>query len=262
MGICLCVICCVSLAAFNICSLCFWSLLICVLGCFSLGLSCLGLSAFLELGDYFLPHLREVFNYYLLKYFLMVFLFLLFFGTPMIRLLGVLTLSQKSLRLSSFLLILFSFFLSDWFISAIQSYTSLILSSASAVLLLVPSRVFVISFVALFIMYSLFFISWRYLFLVSSQSLSPVYLSVTPFCFQDFGSFSLSLVWILSQVHSPSLLPLFGLVGVYPVPLTSEYFSAFSSCLYCGVWGGLSILWQFVVPLYCGGFSLWVGLDG
>ena len=31
------------------------------------------------LCDYFLPHFREVFNYYLLKYFLMVFLFVLFF---------------------------------------------------------------------------------------------------------------------------------------------------------------------------------------
>ena len=28
---------------------------------------------FLDLGDDFLPHFREVFNYYLLKYFLMVF---------------------------------------------------------------------------------------------------------------------------------------------------------------------------------------------
>ena len=27
------------------------------------------------------------------------------------------------------------------------------------------------------------------------------------------------------------------------------------------VWGGLSVFWQFVVPLYCGGSSLWVGLD-
>ena len=34
---------------------------------------------FLDLGDYFLPHFREVFNYYLLKYFLMVFLFVFFF---------------------------------------------------------------------------------------------------------------------------------------------------------------------------------------
>ena len=34
---------------------------------------------FLDLGDYFLPQFREVFNYYLLKYFLMVFLFVFFF---------------------------------------------------------------------------------------------------------------------------------------------------------------------------------------
>ena len=34
---------------------------------------------FLDLGEYFLPHFREVFNYYLLKYFLMAFLFVFFF---------------------------------------------------------------------------------------------------------------------------------------------------------------------------------------
>jgi len=34
---------------------------------------------FLDLGGYFLPHFREVFNYYLLKYFLMAFLFVFFF---------------------------------------------------------------------------------------------------------------------------------------------------------------------------------------
>ena len=64
---------------------------------------------FLALGDYFLPHFREVFNYYLLKYFFMVFLSFSS-GTPMIQMLGHLTLSQRSLRLSSFLLILCSFF--------------------------------------------------------------------------------------------------------------------------------------------------------
>ena len=68
--------------------------------------------------------------------------------TPMIRMLGHLTLSQRSLKLSSFLLIRFSFFLSDSF-STILSSTSLILSSASVILLFVPSRVFFISFIAL-----------------------------------------------------------------------------------------------------------------
>ena len=38
-----------------------------------------GSLGFLDLGDYFLPHFREVLNYYLLKYFLMVFLFVFFF---------------------------------------------------------------------------------------------------------------------------------------------------------------------------------------
>ena len=52
------------------------------------------------------------------------------------------------------------------------------------------------------------------------------------------------------------------MVGVYPVPLPDEYFSAFSSCLDCCIWGGLSVFWQFVVPLYFGGSSLWVVLDG
>ena len=49
-------------------------------------------------------------------------------------------------------------------------------------------------------------------------------------------------------------------MGISPVPIPAGYFSAFFSCLYCWVWGGLSVFWQFVVPLYCGGSSLWVGL--
>ena len=47
----------------------------------------------------------------------------------------------------------FSFFPSASFISTILSSTSLILSSPSVILLLVPSRVFLISFIALFIIY-------------------------------------------------------------------------------------------------------------
>ena len=67
-----------------------------------------------------------------------------------------------------------------------------------------------------------------------------------PFWFQDFGSFSLSLFRILYQVDSLSLTLLFGLVGIYPVPLPAGYSSVSSSCLYCCVWGGLSAFWQFV----------------
>jgi len=73
-----------SLAAFNICSLCLifvnlinmsWVVSPWVYPVWdSLG--------FLDLDDYILPHFREVFNYYLLKYFLMVFLFVFFFWDP------------------------------------------------------------------------------------------------------------------------------------------------------------------------------------
>ena len=69
---------------------------------------------------------------------------------------------------------------------------------------------------------------------------------MTPFCFQDFGSFSLSLFRILYQVDSLSLPLLFGLVGISPVPLPAGYSSVSSSWLYCCVWGGLSIFWEFV----------------
>ena len=49
------------------------------LGVFHLGFILFGTLCFLDLGDYFLHHFREVFNYYLLKYFLMAFLFVFFF---------------------------------------------------------------------------------------------------------------------------------------------------------------------------------------
>jgi len=108
----LCVICCFSLVAFNICSLCliFVNLINMCLGVFHLGFILFGTLYFLDLGGYFLPHIREVFNYYLLKYFSWPFFLSSSSETPMIRMLGHLTLSQRSLRLSSFLLILSFFF--------------------------------------------------------------------------------------------------------------------------------------------------------
>ena len=80
MGIPLCVICCFSLAAFSICSLCliFVSLINMCLWLFLLGFILFGTPGFLDLGDYFLPYFREFFNYYLFKCFLMAFLFVFF----------------------------------------------------------------------------------------------------------------------------------------------------------------------------------------
>ena len=34
-------------------------------------------------------------------------------------------------------------------------------------------------------------------------------------------------------------------MGVYPVPLPAGHSSVCSSCLYCCIWGGLSVFWQF-----------------
>ena len=93
---------------------------------------------------------------------------------------------------------------------------------------------------------------------------------------QDFGSFSLSLFGILSQVDSLSLPLLFGLVGISPVPLPAEYSSVSSSWLYCCVWGGLSVFWGFVefsllwsflavggvVSVACQGFLVREACDG
>ena len=96
MGILLCVVCCFSLAAFNICSLCliFVNLInMCLWGVSPWVYSVWDSLGFLDLGDYFLPHFREVFNYYLLKYFLMVFLLVFFFWDFMIWMLGHFTLS-------------------------------------------------------------------------------------------------------------------------------------------------------------------------
>ena len=54
------------------------------------------------------------------------------------------------------------------------------------------------------------------------------------------------IIWNSFQVDSLSLPLLFGLVGIYPVPLPAGYSSVSLSCLYCCVWGGLSVFWQFV----------------
>ena len=161
------VICCFSLAAFNICSLCliFVNLINMFLGVFCFGFILFGTlwvswawvaSCFSILGKFWTIFSSSSFSWPF---------FLSSPGAPMIQILGRLTLSQKSLRLSSFLLILF--FLCASFISTILSSTSLILSSASVILLLFPSRVLLITVIVLLIIYWLFFIFYRSLFNLS-----------------------------------------------------------------------------------------------
>ena len=111
MGLPLCVIC-FSLTAFNICSLCliFVNLIICFLGCFTLGLSCFGLSGFLGLTWVTIPFpILGKFSTIISSSIFSWSFFLCSSGTPMIQMLGRLTLPQRSLRLSSFLLLFFLF---------------------------------------------------------------------------------------------------------------------------------------------------------
>ena len=112
--------------------------------------------AFLDMDEYFLPHFREVFDYFLLKYFLMVSPFVFFLWDAYDSNVGAFNIV---LEVSEVVLISFhSFlFLSVSFISTILSSTSLILSSVSVILLLVPYRVFFISFIAFCIIYWLLF---------------------------------------------------------------------------------------------------------
>ena len=143
-----------SLTAFNICPLCliFLSLISMCLGMFVL----YGTLGFLDLGSYFLSHVREVFNYNL-KYFSSLLLLSSSSKTSMIQMLLCLMLSHRSLRLSSLLFVLFFFIVFYISYFNILSSGSLIHSSASVTLLLIPSSVFSISVMALSIVDCLFF---------------------------------------------------------------------------------------------------------
>ena len=88
-------------------------------------------------------------------------------GTPIIQMLVPLMLSQSSWRLSSILYILFSLFCSAVVIATILFSWSLIRSSASVILLLIPSRKYLISFIVLFIIVCFLFCSSRSLVKVS-----------------------------------------------------------------------------------------------
>ena len=111
MGIPLCVICCFSLAAFNICFLCliFVNLINMCLGVFHLGFLLFGtLWVSWTWVNISFPILGKFSTIISSSIFSCPFFLSSSSGTPMIQMLGHLTLSQRSLRLSSFLLILFS----------------------------------------------------------------------------------------------------------------------------------------------------------
>ena len=132
----------------------------------------------LDLIHYFLFHVGEIFNYNLFENFLIPFLFLFFFwDPPIIQMLVRLILSQRSLRLSLVLFILFTLFCSSEVISSILSSSSLTCCSASDILLVIPSKVFLISVIVLFVSGCLFFNSSRSLL---------IYLCIFSIFFQCF----------------------------------------------------------------------------
>jgi len=94
--------CCFSLAAFNILSLCliFVSLISMCLGMFLLGFILYGTLYLLDLIDYFLFHVGEIFKYNLFKNFLIPFVFLFFWDSYNLNV-GVFNIVHRSLRLSS-----------------------------------------------------------------------------------------------------------------------------------------------------------------
>ena len=145
MGVPLYVICCFSFPAFNIFSLylIFDSLINMCLGMFLLGFILYGTlcSSWTWLTISF--HILGKFSTIIYSnIFSVPFFSSSSSGTPIIRMLVCLMLSQRSLRLSSILFILFSLFCSAVFIYSILSSRSLIRSSASVILLLILSREF------------------------------------------------------------------------------------------------------------------------
>ena len=204
------------LLIFSFCLLFFSIWLTCVLAHSSLGFCCTWLCAS---STWWLFHNREVFRYYIFQIFCQALSLYLLFRTPITGMLVHLILSQSSLKLSSFLFILFSFvffFCSTAVIATILSSSSLIHSSATLILLLSPSSVF-FSYCIFHSVCSLYHLALGWTFLVSSW-LVPI------FFFQDFGSSLLSLHAVLFQVHclSPlSFLLLF--LHLEPIPLSSHF---------------------------------------
>ena len=128
------------------------------LGMFLLGFILYGTLCLLDLIDYFLFHVGEFFNYSLFKIFLIPFLVLFFFWDPYSSNICEFDIVPEVSEtiLSSFLFFFFTLFCFSDIISTILLSSSLIHSSASDILLLIPSRMFLISVIVLFVSVCLF----------------------------------------------------------------------------------------------------------
>ena len=109
-------------------------------------------------------------------------------GTCINQLLVCLMWSQSSLKLSSALFILFTLFCSLEVVYTILPSSSLIHSSASDILLLTPSRIFLISVIVLFVSVCLFFNSYRSL-LIDSCIFSILFFTVFDHLYYHYSEF-------------------------------------------------------------------------
>ena len=176
----------------------------------------------------------------------MVFLFVFFFWDSYDSNVGAFNIVPE---VSEIVLIPFNsvFFFSNSFISTILSSTSLILSSACYSTVGSLQSVFDIIYCIIHYIWTLF-ISSRSLLNLSCifSILSPGYLSMIQFCFQDFESFSLSLFGILYQVDSLSL-PLLFFGGHLSCSFTAWVFL----CLFI-LFILLCLRWPFCILAVCG----------
>ena len=130
-----------------------------------------------DLIDYFFFNVGEIFNYNLFKNFIIPFLFLFLFWGPYNSSVGVFDIvpDVSETILSCLHFFYFILLFTSYFHHFIFQLTDLFFS-ASDILLLIPSRVFLISVIVLFVSACLFFNSSR----------SLLILAFSPFCFQGF----------------------------------------------------------------------------
>ena len=146
---------------------------------------------FLDLGDYFFSHVREVFSYNLFKYFLNPFLFLLFFWDTYSLNVGAFNVVPEISE--TVLISVHSFFIYSvpW-----QRFPPFCLQVTYpffclSILLLSPSTIFFISVVVLFISVCLFFFSSRSLlnFSCISQSMPPFFFEILDHLYYHYSEF-------------------------------------------------------------------------
>ena len=176
-------------------------------------------------------------------------------GTPLIQMLVCLMLSQRSVRLFSFIFILFF-----QYSTMLQLFSTLNLPAYLSVLILIPVAYFLnfISVSMMFIVDFLFFISSRFL---NVSCIFSIHASILYIC----ASILFTRFWVIFTVitlnYFSGRFPIFSSSvlsgGFYHVPSSAACFSVFSFCLIYCIWGLLSTSCKVVVILVESTSSVW-----